>query len=120
MREFVGDLCVSQSRRVFSTRVRRVGDFDLAEEAMHEAFATATEQWNQELIAEVRHLVEHSLASRRFGVYTIEAEISAVHADAPALRRPAGQNRRTAISQDFVRLRSGCSTHNHSGMGLTK
>jgi RNA polymerase sigma-70 factor (ECF subfamily) len=45
MREFVGDLYVRESRRVFSTLVRLVGDFDLAEEAMHEAFAAAIEQW---------------------------------------------------------------------------
>src|SRR5258708_6829827 len=47
MREFVGDLYVRESRRVFSTLVRLLGDFDLAEEAMHEAFAAALEQWQQ-------------------------------------------------------------------------
>jgi RNA polymerase sigma-70 factor (ECF subfamily) len=36
------------------------------------------------MIAEGRDLVQRSLASRRFGVYTIEAAISAVHADAPS------------------------------------
>jgi RNA polymerase sigma-70 factor (ECF subfamily) len=41
-------------------------------------------QWNQELIAEGRRLIERSLASRRFGTYTIQAAISAVHADAPS------------------------------------
>jgi RNA polymerase sigma-70 factor, ECF subfamily len=45
MRDFVGDLYVRESRRVFSTLVRLLGDFDLAEEAMHEAFAAAIEQW---------------------------------------------------------------------------
>src|SRR5882757_1481157 len=45
MREFLGDLYVRESRRVFSTLVRLLGDFDLAEEAMHEAFAAALEQW---------------------------------------------------------------------------
>jgi RNA polymerase sigma-70 factor (ECF subfamily) len=36
----------TQSRRVFATLIRLLGgDFDLAEEAMHEAFAAATEQW---------------------------------------------------------------------------
>jgi RNA polymerase sigma-70 factor (ECF subfamily) len=45
MREFVGELYLRESRRVFSTLVRLVGDFDLAEEAMHEAFAAAIEQW---------------------------------------------------------------------------
>jgi RNA polymerase sigma-70 factor (ECF subfamily) len=41
-------------------------------------------QWNQELIAEGRRLVERSLLSRRFGMYTVQAAISAVHADAPS------------------------------------
>jgi RNA polymerase sigma-70 factor, ECF subfamily len=45
MREFVGELYRRESRRVYSTLVRLLGDFDLAEEAMHEAFATAIEQW---------------------------------------------------------------------------
>ncbi|HVS31734.1 MAG TPA: RNA polymerase sigma factor [Thermoanaerobaculia bacterium] len=33
------------SRRVFATLVRLLGDFDAAEEAMHEAFAAAMAQW---------------------------------------------------------------------------
>jgi RNA polymerase sigma-70 factor, ECF subfamily len=47
MQEFVGELYQQESRRVFSTLVRLLGDFDLAEEAMHEAFAAAIEQWQQ-------------------------------------------------------------------------
>ncbi|HTU90667.1 MAG TPA: RNA polymerase sigma factor [Gemmataceae bacterium] len=47
MREFVGELYVRESRRVFATLVRLLGDFDLAEETMHEAFAAAIEQWQQ-------------------------------------------------------------------------
>ena len=35
----------SDSRRVLATLIRLVGDFDLAEEALHEAFAAAIEQW---------------------------------------------------------------------------
>jgi RNA polymerase sigma-70 factor (ECF subfamily) len=38
--------------------------------------------WNYESIAEGNRLVENSLASRRFGRYTIQAAISAVHAAA--------------------------------------
>ena len=34
-----------ESRRVFATLVRLLKDFDLAEEALHEAFATAAERW---------------------------------------------------------------------------
>ena len=33
------------SRRVFASLVRLLGDFDLAEEALHEAFKAALEQW---------------------------------------------------------------------------
>lgn len=47
MREIVSDLYERESRRVYSTLVRLLGDFDLAEEAMHEAFAAALEQWQQ-------------------------------------------------------------------------
>jgi RNA polymerase sigma-70 factor (ECF subfamily) len=39
--------------------------------------------WNREQIAEGVHLVERALASRRFGPYTLQAAISAVHAEAP-------------------------------------
>ena len=37
----------AESRRVFATLVRILGDFDLTEEALHEAFASALEQWPQ-------------------------------------------------------------------------
>ena len=37
----------SESGRVLATLVRLLGDLDLAEEAMHEAFATAVESWPQ-------------------------------------------------------------------------
>lgn len=35
----------TESRRIFATLVRLLGDFDLAEEALHDAFAAAVEQW---------------------------------------------------------------------------
>src|SRR5919106_3135382 len=35
----------SDSRRVFATLIRLLGDFDLAEEALHDAFAAAVERW---------------------------------------------------------------------------
>ena len=39
--------------------------------------------WNQEQIAEGSALVERALLSRRFGPYTIQAALAAVHAEAP-------------------------------------
>jgi RNA polymerase sigma-70 factor (ECF subfamily) len=38
--------------------------------------------WNQEQIAEGLELVERALTSRRFGPYTLQAAIAAVHAEA--------------------------------------
>jgi RNA polymerase sigma-70 factor (ECF subfamily) len=35
----------SESRRVLATLIRLLGDFDIAEEALHEAFVAAVEQW---------------------------------------------------------------------------
>ena len=38
----------SESRRVLATLIRLLGDFDLAEEALHEAFFVAVERWQQD------------------------------------------------------------------------
>ncbi len=35
----------TESRRVLATLIRLLGDFDLAEDALHDAFRAATEQW---------------------------------------------------------------------------
>jgi RNA polymerase sigma-70 factor, ECF subfamily len=40
--------------------------------------------WNRAQIDEAVDLVERALATRRFGVYTLQAAIAAVHAEAPA------------------------------------
>ena len=45
MREAVDAVYRSESRRVLATLIRLLGGFDLAEEAMHDAFAAAVEQW---------------------------------------------------------------------------
>ena len=44
-RESVDAVYRQDSRRVLATLIRLLGDFDIAEEAMHEAFAAAVEQW---------------------------------------------------------------------------
>jgi DNA-directed RNA polymerase specialized sigma24 family protein len=43
--QLVGDLYRKASRPVFATLIRLLGDFDLAEDAMHDAFKAALEQW---------------------------------------------------------------------------
>ena len=44
-REAVETVYRTDSRRVLATLIRLVGDFDRAEEAMHDAFAAGVEQW---------------------------------------------------------------------------
>ena len=41
----VDALYQAESRRIFATLVRLLGDFDLAEDALHDAFRAAMEQW---------------------------------------------------------------------------
>jgi RNA polymerase sigma-70 factor, ECF subfamily len=45
IRELLDSLYRVDSRRILATLIRMLGDFDLAEEAMHEAFATALSLW---------------------------------------------------------------------------
>ncbi len=45
VRERVDAVYRSDSRRVLATLIRLLGDFDLAEEALHDAFTAAVEQW---------------------------------------------------------------------------
>ena len=44
-RERVDEVYRSDSRRVLATLIRLLGDFDIAEEALHDAFRAALEQW---------------------------------------------------------------------------
>ena len=45
VREAVEAVYRAESRRVLATLIRLLGDFDRAEEALHDAFAAAVEQW---------------------------------------------------------------------------
>ncbi len=48
IRQTIAELYRTESRRVFATLIRLLGSFDLAEEALHDAFAVAAEKWPQE------------------------------------------------------------------------
>jgi RNA polymerase sigma-70 factor (ECF subfamily) len=45
IRDTAATIYRTESRRVFATLIRLLGDFDLAEEALHDAFRAALEQW---------------------------------------------------------------------------
>jgi RNA polymerase sigma-70 factor (ECF subfamily) len=48
VRQRIDEVYRTESRRVFASLVRLVRDFDLAEEALHEAFAAALDRWPRE------------------------------------------------------------------------
>jgi RNA polymerase sigma-70 factor (ECF subfamily) len=48
LREKVDAVYRSESRRIFATLIRLLGDFDLAEDALHDAFGAALERWPKE------------------------------------------------------------------------
>ena len=50
--ELVDAVYRAESRRVLATLIRLLGDFDLAEEALHEAFRAALEQWPRDGVPE--------------------------------------------------------------------
>ena len=48
LREKVDTVYRSESRRILATLIRLLGDFELAEDALHDAFSAALERWPQE------------------------------------------------------------------------
>ena len=48
VRKQLGEIYRTESRRVLATLIRLLGDFDIAEDAMHEAFSIAAEKWPAE------------------------------------------------------------------------
>lgn len=66
-------MLLHESRR--ATRLDEAGDIVLLEDQERL-------RWDRGMIAEGRSLVERSLATRRFGGYTLQAAISSIHAEA--------------------------------------
>ncbi|WP_092573007.1 RNA polymerase sigma factor [Rhizobium lusitanum] len=50
MNQTIDSIYRSHSRGVLATLIRLLGDFDRAEEALHDAFAAAAQQWTEETI----------------------------------------------------------------------
>lgn len=48
IREVLNKLYTTESRRILATLIRLLGDFDVAEDALHDAFAAAVEQWQRD------------------------------------------------------------------------
>src|SRR5262245_27418721 len=105
-REAVDAVYRAESRRVLATLLRLLGDFDLAEEALHDAFAAALEQWPREgvpanprawLVSAGRFKAVDALRRRiRF-----DASLAAL---AERMKEPAPEDESGAVADDRLRL----------------
>src|ERR1051326_3319321 len=89
----------TESGRVLATLVRLLGDLDLAEEAMHEAFAAALESWPKAnvpdnprpwLISTARFKAIDGI--RRRARFDATQKDLALHMEARVNQAPLGQN----------------------------
>ncbi len=109
----VDDLYRTDSRRVFATLRRLLGDFDLAEDALHDAFAAALEQWPKEgmpasprawLVSTGRFKAIDTLRRRaRF-----DASLATLAAQIDRNTNPAELWEETCIEDDQLRLIFTC------------
>ena len=116
----------TESGRVLATLVRLLGDLDLAEEAMHEAFATALESWPETGIPDnprpwlistarfraidgIRRRARFDEKQRDLTLYT-EAQISAAQSNEGRLREalPGEDKDDVEIEDDRLRLIFTC------------
>lgn len=117
VREVVDEIYRSESRRVLATLIRLLGDIDLAEEALHEAFAAAVEQWSRDglpgnprawLVSTGRFKAIDALRRRvRFDATLVEL----AHRLDPTANRPAveeGDGDGDQVGDDRLRLIFTC------------
>jgi RNA polymerase sigma-70 factor (ECF subfamily) len=117
MRDLIATLYQEESRRVFSTLVRLLGSFDAAEDAVHDAFIAAAEQWPHQgvpsnpvawLISAGRFkAIDRIRRDRRF----VSSEDASEDVEAVADKAPGWEQRwdeREAIEDDRLRLVFTC------------
>ena len=117
MDEIVADAYRQHSRRVLSTLVRLLGSFDAAEDALHDAFLAAAEQWPQRgapanpvawLVSAGRFkAIDRMRRDRRFVAADDAAEQVEAFAD-PAPGWEQCWDARAAIEDDRLRLIFTC------------
>lgn len=107
--EQVEEIYRKESRRVFATLIRLLGDFDLAEEALHDAFAAAMENWPAEgvpanprawLVSAGRFRAIDAI--RRRGRF--DASLAQIATRLSSLSRPAEQFEEEGVDDDQLRL----------------
>jgi RNA polymerase sigma-70 factor (ECF subfamily) len=112
-REQVEAVYRSDSRRVLATLIRLLGDFDLAEEALHEAFTAAVERWPRDgmpanprawLVSAGRFKAIDALRRRARFDASLTALAERLDADTQDAERPDGES----VDDDRLRLIFTC------------
>ncbi|HYK88961.1 MAG TPA: RNA polymerase sigma factor [Acidobacteriota bacterium] len=113
VRKTVEAIYHSDSRRILATLIRLLGDFDLAEEALHEAFAAAVEQWPRDgipaktrawLISAGRFKAIDSMRRRSRFTLSVEELGAKLDDDLYVTPQPVGED----IDDDRLRLIFTC------------
>src|SRR6187549_848335 len=111
--ETVNAVYLSDSRRVLATLIRLLGDFDAAEEALHDAFRAALEQWPRDgvpanprawLVSAGRFKAIDSLRRRK----RFDALDDVGEAADPAVEDPAAWADPESVEDDRLRLIFTC------------
>src|SRR5215204_3966945 len=113
-RETVEAVYRAESRRVLATLIRLLGDFDRAEEALHDAFMAAVEQWPRDgipdnprawLVSAGRFTAIDTLRKRaRF-----DASLGELARHLEAATAPAADLHEPGVDDDRLRLIFTCS-----------
>jgi RNA polymerase sigma-70 factor (ECF subfamily) len=113
LREQIDAIYRSESRRVLATLIRLLGDFELAEDALQDAFRAAMEQWPRDgmpanprawLVSTGRFKAIDSLRRRtRF-----DASLSILAEQIDASTRDSGEPNDEAVADDQLRLIFTC------------
>jgi RNA polymerase sigma-70 factor (ECF subfamily) len=114
IRELLGSLYRVDSGRILATLIRLLGDFDLAEEAMHEAFAAALSTWPTSgvpdnprpwLISTARFKAIDSLRRRARADASQDELVRHIEAQSSPAE---GSNRADSVEDDRLRLIFTC------------
>jgi RNA polymerase sigma-70 factor, ECF subfamily len=109
----VNAVYVSDSRRVLATLIRLLGDFDAAEEALHDAFRAALEQWPRDGVpANPRAWLVSTGRFKAIDAMRRRARMDALddageHADVAAVP-PVGWTDEESVEDDRLRLIFTC------------
>ncbi|MGZ5085039.1 MAG: RNA polymerase sigma factor [Usitatibacter sp.] len=103
----------NESRRVLATLIRLLGDFDLAEEALHEAFVAAMQQWPKEGVPENPRA--WLVSAGRFKAIDrirrrarVDVSLDDIAERVEALADPAVQEEHEGVEDDRLRLVFTC------------